>query len=189
VSLFRREPLHVRLAREAGLQTGEPEPPPHDLRPRWGEVGIHGIARPRQWDAVVAAEAPRLGVGELEFAVLEDGTLVVDEELEAGSLDPLATALESALAPPYRARAVWRGGSRWAVAGRRIQVVELPESVRGAEIVLSVRDGERSLLVDGQPSFRSLAALERLGATRGGSYVVRAERLDGTTWEVQVTAL
>ena len=95
MSLFRREPLHVRLAREAGLQTDER--PPHDPTPRWGEVGIHGVARPREWDAVVTAEAPQLGVGELEFVVLPDGTLVVDDALdvEPGSLDPLAAALEA----------------------------------------------------------------------------------------------
>ena len=145
MSLFRRgEPIHRRLAREAGLQDGER--PPHDPGPRWGEVGIHGVSRPREWDAVVTAEAPRLGVGELEFVVLPDGTLVVDDELEleAGSLDPLAAALEAELKPPYRAAAVWRGASRWGVAGRRIEVAELPSSVRGDEVVLSVAEGERS---------------------------------------------
>jgi hypothetical protein len=191
LSLFRREPLHVRLAREAGLQTGEPKPAAHDPTPRWGEVGIHGIARPRQWDAVVQAEAPRLGVGELEFVVLADGTLIVDEELDLdpGSLDPLAAALESALPRPYRAVAVWRGGSRWAVAGRRIEVVELPPSVRGDEIVLSVAEGERSLTVDGEPSVGRIPALEHLGEARGPSYAIRAERLADTAWEVQVAPL
>ena len=154
MSLFRREPLHVRLAREAGLQTDER--PPHDPSPRWGEVGIHGIARPREWDAVVTAEAPQLGVGELEFVVLADGTLVVDDELELepGALDPLAAALETQLQRPYRASAVWRGGSRWGVAARRIEVVELPADVRGDEIVVTVASTERAVTVDGQSSWR-----------------------------------
>ena len=42
----------------------------------------------REWDAVVTADAPRLGVGELEFVVLPDGTLVysayVSEVYRAG---------------------------------------------------------------------------------------------------------
>jgi hypothetical protein len=190
LSLFRRdEPVHVRLAREAGLQPDER--PPHDPGPRWGEVGIHGVSRPREWDAVVTASAPQLGVGELEFVVLPDGTLVVDDalELEPGSLDPLATALESELTPPYRASAVWRGGSRWGVAGRRIEVAELPASVRGDEIVLSVAEGERSLVVDGEPSLGSIPVLERLGAARGAAFVIRAERLAELVWEVEVNLL
>ncbi len=192
MSLFRRgEPVHVRLAREAGLSAEEPTAAAVPAR-AWGEVGIHGIARPREWDAVVTAEAPRLGVGELEFVVLPDGTLVVDDalDLEPGSLDPLAAALETGLEPPYRASAVWRGGSQWGVAARRIEVVQLPESVRGDEIVLSVAEGRRSLVVDGEPAFGSLPALEKLGAARGGeAFVIRAERLVEDAWAIDVARL
>jgi hypothetical protein len=186
--LFRREPLHERLAREGGLMTEEPR---LGAPPAWQEVGIHGVPRPREWDTVVTAEAPRLGVGELDFVVLPDGTLVVDDslDLEPGSLDPLAGALETELHPPYRARAVWRGASRWGVAARRIEVAELPEDVRGDEIVLSVAEGQRSLVVDGQPSFGSARALERRGADRGAAFVVRAERLAERMWEIEVTLL
>jgi hypothetical protein len=191
LSLFRREPVHVRLAREAGLEIDER--PPHDPGPRWGEVGIHGVARPREWDAVVSAEAPDLGVGQLEFVALPDGTLVVDDEvegeLEPGALDPLATALEAQLAPPYRAQAVWRGGSRWGVAARRIDVAELPADVAGDEIVLSVAGGERSLTVDGKASRARIPSLERLGAARGEAFVVRAERLAEQAWEIEVSPL
>ena len=189
MSFFRRdEPLHQRLAREAGILTEEPRlgrPPP------WQEVGIHGVPRPREWDKVVTADAPRLGVGELDFAVLPDGTLVVDDQLdlEPGSLDPLAAALETQLHPPYRAHAVWRGGSSWGVAARRIEVAELPEDVPGDEVVLSVADGHRSLTVDGEPSFGSFRSLERLGAGRGQSFVVRADRLAERMWEIEVTLL
>jgi hypothetical protein len=189
VSLFRRdEPLHARLARDAGILTEEPlvgRPPP------WQEVGIHGVPRLRQWDSVVTTEAPRLGIGELDFTVLPDGTLVVDDslDLEPGSLDPLATALEAQLHPPYRAHAVWRGGSSWSVAARRIVVAELPEDVPGDEVVLSVAEGHRSLVVDGEPSFGSVRSLERLGAERGHAFVVRAVRLADRIWEVEVTPL
>jgi hypothetical protein len=189
VSWFRKEPLHERLAREGGLQVEEL--PPHDPTPRWGEVGIHGIARPRQWDAVVTAEAPQLGLGELEFVTLPDGTLVVDDslDLEPGSLDPLAAALETKIARPYRAEAAWRGGSSWGVAARKIEVAELPPDVTGDEIVLSVADGERSLTVDGKEGWGRLPALERLGSARGESFVVRAQRLAEQAWEVEVTLL
>ena len=186
---FRREPLHARLAREGGLEPGEP--PPHDPGPHWGEVGIHGVARPREWDAVVTADAPRLPVGELEFVVLPDGTLVVDDDLdlEPGSLDPLASAVEAVLKAPYRATAVWNGGSRWGVAARKIDVVRLPPTVVGEELTLSVAEGVRSLVVDGLPSLASIPELDRLGESRGRSYVIRAQRLAETAWEVQVSPL
>lgn len=189
MSWFRREPFHERLAREGGLQTEEKLP--HDPTPRWGEVGIHGIARPREWDAVVTTEAPRLGVGELEFVVLPDGTLVVDDalDLEPGSLDPLAAALEAQIRPPYRASAVWRGGSRWGVAARRIEVAELPANTPGDEIVVSVAGGERSLTIDGEPSWHRVPALESIGAARAGSFVIRAERLAEQAWEIEVSVL
>jgi hypothetical protein len=189
LSWFRKEPLHARLAREGGLQIDDR--PPHDPTPRWGEVGIHGVARPREWDAVVNADASRLGVGQVEFVTLPDGTLVVDDalDLEPGALDPLAVALETQLRPPYRAQAVWRGGSSWGVAARRIEVVELPPDVAGDEIVLSLAEGERSLTVDGEPSRQRLPQLEKLGAARAESFVVRAERLAELAWEIEVSPL
>jgi hypothetical protein len=84
---------------------------------------------------------------------------------------------------------VWRGGSRWGVAARRIEVAELPAEVEGDEITLSVAGGERSLTVDGQASRGRIPALERLGAARGDAYVVRAERLAGQAWEVEISLL
>jgi hypothetical protein len=44
--------------------------------------------------------------------------------------------------------------------------------------------------MDGQRSFGSIPALERLAAERfPEGYVVEAKRLDGTLWEVRVSAL
>lgn len=183
----RRESLHERLAREGGLTAGKPAP--YDTTPRWGEVGVHGIARPRQWDAVVAVEAPELPGEEVHFVALPDGSLVVDEAVPDGALDPLAEALESHVRLPYRAEAVRRGGSRWAVAARAIEVVELPQEVSGDEIDLAVREGERTLSIDGLPSLAVVPALERLGGSRFDAYAVHAERLDGNLWEARVNPL
>src|SRR5205814_9933566 len=100
MGLFRREPLHERLAREGGLT----EPEPTDTRPRWGETGIHGIHRPREWDAVSAANVALDG-DEAKFTVLPDGSLLVDED-EGRELSGLADAVD--LPPPFRAEAVRR---------------------------------------------------------------------------------
>jgi hypothetical protein len=186
MGFFRRgESLHERLAREGGLA----EPPPHDTQPRWGETGIHGIARPREWDAVATAEVPELAGDAVEFVALPDGTLLLDEAVDADAVAPLADALEQTLRPPYRAQGARQEGTTWAAAARKLDVVELPDDVDGDEIVLSSTPGETSLQVDGAPSFGSVPALERLGEARYESYVVRAERLDGNLWEVRVSPL
>ena len=185
MGLFRRsESLHERLAREAGLDAGNA---PHDTTPRWAETGIHGVPRPREWDASALVEAPDVRGNELSFVALPDGTLLVEGE---GDAEPLADALEAHLAPPYRAQAVRRDERYWGVAARRIAVAELPEDVKGRELELAVNDGEKTLAVDGAREFGSVSELENLARARGfDSYVVRARRLDGALWEVQVSAL
>jgi hypothetical protein len=181
----REEPLHERLAREGGL--GSPgEPPPHDTTPRWGAAGIHGVPRAREWDATGLAEAPDLDGDDASFVALPDGTLLVEAD---GDHEPLADALEGQISPPYRAEAVRRDERWWAVAARRIEVSELPADVPGDRIELTVNEDERSLRVDGMPSFGRVPALEQVGAARGVSYVLEAERLDGRLWEIRVAPL
>lgn len=185
--LWRRESLHERLAREGGLAG---EPPPHDPGPHWGVTGIHGVARPRQWDAVATAEAPDLPGEEVGFTALPDGTLIVDQDVPDHTLAPLADAIERTLDPPYRAESVRRHASVWAVAARRIDVVELPAETPGDHILLTSHGGARELVVDGEPTFGSLPALERIAEEQfPGGYVVEAERLDETLWQVRLSAL
>jgi hypothetical protein len=180
VGLFRRrEPLHERLAREGGLRGG---PPPHDTTPRWGEAGIHGISRPREWDAVVSVAAD-LDAERAAFVALPDGTLVIEDGPD--DVQPLAEALEQELPRPYRAEAVAHRDGTWAVAGRRIQVVVLQDQ-DGEEVEVAIRDGSRTLLVDGNSQFGSVPALESL---LEGDGVVRARRIDGSDWEVRVDRL
>ncbi len=180
---WKRESLHERLAREGGLG----ERAPIDTTPRWGEVGIHGQQRPREWDAVATVDAPGLAGDEAEFVVLPDGSLLVDENVDAAQFDVLADALS--LEPPYRAKAVRRGESMWAIGASKLTVVELPDDVVGDEILLSVSNGERSLNNDGKYTFGSIPALERHAEAHYKSYVVRAERLDGQLFEVKVNPL
>jgi hypothetical protein len=195
VPLFRRrKPLHERLAEAGGLVLGThpdgflSQPPGWDGGSPLGEPAFHGIPRPRRWETVTSADAPRLRGDAVHFVALEDGTLVVDEDEADGSLAPLADAVEATIAPPYRAEAVRRGAETWAVAASRIAIVE-ERDLDGEELELTAVGGARTLLVDGRPSLHPARALERAGAAEGADYVVRGRRLDGDLWEVEATAL
>ena len=186
--IFRREPIHKKLARQARLDDlAEQDPAPFDPGPHWGEAGIHGVPRPRRWDAVASAEASGLKGDEVHFVALPNGDLMVDEDEPDDTLQALADAVEESIQPPYRAEAVRRGDDVWAVAARRIQVAELEAS--GQELELVVSGGERTLTVNGERGFGSVPELEELGERLGPAYVVRARRLDDRLWEVEASAL
>jgi hypothetical protein len=181
----RREPVHRKLARIGGLLTCAS--PPDDFLSRLSGAGIHGLHRPREWDAVLTVDAPPLGGDHAVFVALPDRTLLVEEG--EGDFAPLAEAVEAEVEPPYRAEAVRRHEELWAVAARTIEVVELAEDPGGDELTLTVRDGVRELLVDDTRTFGGLRALERLAEGRFESYALRAARLDGDLWEVEVSPL
>ena len=186
----RREPIHRKLAREASLELGpdpHPQPEPVDPGPHWGEVGIHGVPRPRRWDAVGSAEAPDLEGDELHFTALANGVLVPDKPEPEGKLTPLAQAIDQSLERPYRAEAVRRDGDLWAVGARRIEVAEL--EAPGKDLQLAVNGGERTLTVDGERSFGTIPQLEQLGAGLGSEYVIRARRVSGSVWEIEASPL
>ena len=195
----RRKPLHRRLADAAGLSLdGEPAAEPRGLSaapPGWdgeqrGEPGIHGVPRARRWDAVATANAPDLLGDALAFVVLPDGTVLLEgaEEQPERAIAPLADAVEASLPPPYRAEAVRRGPETWAVAARRIVVVE-QRGLDGDEAELVCRAGDRRLVVDDVPVLARAPGLQAAGERAGADYVVRATRLDGDLWEVVATPL
>ncbi|MDF2753557.1 MAG: hypothetical protein K0S82_1940, partial [Gaiellaceae bacterium] len=86
----------------------------------------------------------------------------------------------------YRAEAVRRSDGWWAVAGRRIEVLDVPEEIAGDHVAVTMRQGERTVEVDGERVFGGLPTLERLA---GDDAVVTAHRLDETLWEVEVSPL
>ena len=180
MGLFRRKPLHVRLAEEGGLVERSTVPLFTGVI---SETGIHGIPRERQYDAVAATDAPDAKGSSARFVGLEDGSLLVEEG--DGDLTPLADAIEQEIARPYRANAVRRGETQWAIAAHRLRVVELPEP-GGDEVELVVRGEEKTLVVDGNRSFGTMPELEQLAE---GDAVIRAARLHGALWEVRVDPL
>jgi hypothetical protein len=190
LGLFRRrEPLHLKLAREGGLELGDgasrpagnpAAPGPEPGRAPWDASGIHGVHRVREWAVVTTARAPELQGERVEFVAIAPEELVC--EGGDGDLSPLTAAVERDLVRPYRGEAVRREGELWAVAARPIEVVRLP-GLDGQEIELSSHAGERSLVVDGEEQFGSVPSLER------PEHVVRARRIAGDAWEVEIDPL
>lgn len=158
-------------------------PLPHDPGPHWGEVGIHGLHRQREWDAVATVERSADG-SDAWFVVLADGTLV----LEAGNADPAPFRETISVPPPFRAHAVHRDGTTWAVAARQIETVELA-GAPGDEIEIAWDGSERTVRIDGEPTLGGVPALEQLAAARHSTYVVTAARLVGEVWEIAVSPL
>ena len=151
-----------------------------------GLLGISFIAVIAMGPAVasfVTTEAPDVEGATARFVALEDGSLLLEEG--DGDLTQLADAIEQEVSRPYRAIAVRRGETQWAVAAHRLQVIELPEP-GGDEVELAVRGDERTLVIDGNRAFGTLPELEALAT---GDAVVRGARLDGNVWEVRVDPL
>jgi len=212
----RRAPLHRQLADAGGLDLGlgsaparpfaDDEPPHDDAAPgpseglgeppgehgfggdARGGAGVHGVPRARRWDTVGSAQAPGLRGDEVHFVALPDGTLVLSEDESDDALQPLADAVERSLSPPYRAEAVRRHGPEWAVAARRVAIVEL-RGLTGDRVELAVTRDGRSLHVDGRATLGRAPALERIGEGHATEYVVRASRVDGDLWEVDASPL
>jgi hypothetical protein len=194
VALFRRrKPLHQRLAEEGGLVEAAAPRGPAAQPPGWdgeqrGEPGVHGVPRPKRWDAVTTADVPDLRGDEVRFVALADGTILTEQDEPDQGLSELATAVEQRLSAPYRAEAVRRGPAQWAVAASRIAIARV-SGLHGDEAELvSTRDG-RILNVDGRPRFGSAPALEAVGEAQGPEYVVRARRLEDDLWEVEASPL
>ena len=170
----RGEPLHERLAREAGLRPvgagGEPRAP-------WDKAGIHGLHRPREWDEVVSVETDLEGDG-AQFVVLDDA-IVIEEGPD--DVEPLTQGVTTP--PPYRAEARRAGANLWTVGARRIEVRPLPNQ-EGDAFELVSREGFVDLTVDDEHVLGSIPEL-----ARDGDYVARGRRLDGDVWEVETAPL
>lgn len=180
----RGKPLHEQLAEAGGIAV--PGEGTRDVAP-WHQAGIHGVPRPREFDAVVSLDVEDVRGDEFSFVALEDGTLLLESDDDV-DLEPFAEALDGAIAPPYRASALRKGESTWAVAANAIEVATVEDDVDGDTVEIAVRDGDSTVVVDGQEVFGSLPALEQLAASYD-SFVVRATRLDGDLWEVKVVPL
>jgi hypothetical protein len=154
-----------------------------------GALAFAGVPRIRgDWDLVITGEAPGLtGADELGFVVVEDGDIYMDSQLPDGDVTPLAEAIELQLEPPYRAYGIRQEADVWAVAAREIAIGRFQAA--GDEIELTLRGGERELLVDGRKSFGSVPELEQIGKEAGKDFFARASRVEDDFWELTIDPL
>jgi hypothetical protein len=171
-----------------GAAAGVPTAPGFDL------PGLTGVAQARgPWDVVTSAHAPDLPGDTVSFVALEDGTLVVDDDIPDGSATPLADAVEKELHRPYEAVAVRRDDEDglWRIAA--VDALVAPASPRDASerVDLARVGGEVSATVDGEESEpdRAPRGLLDLLAHLDGDAALTGERLDETTWVAQRWAL
>lgn len=150
-------------------------------------MGIHGLHRLREWDAVATVGAPGLHGREAVVVLLRDGTVVVEDGEPGPRVRRALDALR--LTPPFRARLLRREGDIWAVAGRALRVVELAPDPGGDEIEVEWDGRERAVRVDGVPR---LVPLPELGVVRRGRvapYAALLRRLHGSRFEAEVAEL
>jgi hypothetical protein len=153
----------------------------------WLAAGITGLARGREWDAVATVAGAGTPGDEAGFVVLPDGRLLAEGGAGVDA-HAMAGALAGAIDPPYRAVAV-RQEEVWAVGAVAIDVVELQDDPGGDAVEIVRTEEGLSTRIDDVPSTRPLPELERLGEARGSSYVVRAARLEGSLFQLEVEAL
>ena len=149
--------------------------------------GVMGVGPGRTWDAVVAAHAPELTGDTVTFVALEDGTLIVTEDVPDGALGPVADKIEEMVPPPYRAAAARGEGDAWTAVAESVQTVELP-GIGADEVELTVVDGERTLTIGTEQTDDAVPVLDELAAEHD-SVAIHAERVDGETFAVDVFPL
>jgi hypothetical protein len=149
--------------------------------------GVMGVGPGRTWDAVVSTHARELTGEAVTFVALEDGTLIVYEDVPEGSLGPIADALEEMVAPPYRGAAAKNEGNVWTAVAESVSIAELPD-VQGDTVDLSLVGNVRELTVDGKSATIPVPALDGLAEGKG-DVALHAERLDGVLFVVDVFPL
>jgi hypothetical protein len=149
--------------------------------------GVMGVGPGRTFDAVVAARAPALPGDRATFVALEDGTLIVGDDVPDGALGPIADAIEEMVGPPYRAAAARGEGDSWTAVAESVRIVSLP-GLGADEVELSVVDGERTLTLGDRTSTDALPALDAL-AGEHDAVAIQAERVDGDLYAVDVFPL
>ena len=133
------------------------------------------------------AEAPELPGGEASFVLLAGDRWLLEHGEEG--FDPVRLIDAVRIAAPYRALAVRRSATLWAVGARRIEIAELDRDPGGDRIELIREGGEMAAIIDGRPTLARVPELERLAVSRFTEYVVEATRLQGRLWEISISPL
>jgi hypothetical protein len=123
------------------------------------------------------------------FVTLEDGSLIIEDEVGDESLEGVATVVERRLEPPYRARGFRAGASRWLVIADPVELADLG-ALAGEELTLVASGGQRRFVVDAieHPASAIPPALAE-AADESEPCVISASVVDEPWWELTVEEL
>lgn len=151
-------------------------------------TGLTSRPRPARRRVVVIETAPGIPGHEVHFVTLDDGAIVVDEDVLDGVLGPLADAVERSVPPPYSAEAARQDGDAWACGANPVAIATLPAALEGDHIEQSSYAGEQTYAVDGAPAV-PIGELIEIGNRHVADFSLVADRLEETTWVVRAESL
>ena len=140
---------------------------------------------------------------EFELRAPAEGEIAAraDEDLAREALQRVVAELDESLERPYETLVVRKDAKLWSAGARAVRAgadVELPHDLTASSVeVVRTPDGELQAQVDGEPidpaenpvHADAVAELDRRGRERFESFVVRADRGVGGSWQVTVDPL
>jgi hypothetical protein len=122
------------------------------------------------------------------FVVLDDGSLIIEDQAGEESLETVATVIERHVARPYRARG-FRGEERWVVVADAVELIDLG-AFGEDDVTLVAIDGTRRFVVGGalRPESDIPDAL-LAAAEESEPCVVSCAHVDEQWWELTIDEL
>jgi hypothetical protein len=123
------------------------------------------------------------------FVTLEDGSLIIEDQLGEESLEQVAAVVERRIERPYRARGFRADASRWVVIADVLDLYDFG-TLTGEDVTFVAIGGERRLIVDGtlRPGSEIPAELAAAGDD-ADPCVISASHVDEQWWELTVEEL
>src|SRR3954452_16757552 len=123
------------------------------------------------------------------FVTLEDGSLIIEDQLGEESLEQVAAVVERRIERPYRARGFRADATRWVVIADVLDLYDFG-TLTGEDVTLVAIGSERRLIVDGTLRGDTEIPAELAAAADDAEpSVISASHVDEQWWELTVEEL